>query len=135
VEKHKHHNVYLERILRMLDNETLAPSKIEELKDGLEYYIDNNQDADFVEDETLYESIGLKDINIGNEDEDGDISGSEITSDSDLEDKLSDSTDSSNGTSVVTPPTATSTPPPSIVKKEEPKKKNKSCKSRTKTKA
>jgi len=113
----------------MLDNETLAPSKVEELKDGLEYYIDNNQDADFVEDEMLYESIGLKELTPGQiEDEDEDISGSEITSDSDLEDKLSDSNDSSSSASLTSTQQVESKAPPQspvikeIVKKEDPKK-------------
>jgi len=129
VERHKHHNINLERVLRMLDNETLAPSKVEELKDGLEYYIDNNQDADFVEDEMLYESIGLKELTPGQiEDEDEDISGSEITSDSDLEDKLSDSNDSSSSASLTSTQQVESKAPPQspvikeIVKKEDPKK-------------
>lgn len=62
VERNKFHQAMLEKILRGLENDTLTPEQIDEVRDGVEYFIENNQEADFYEDEELYEGLGLKNI-------------------------------------------------------------------------
>lgn len=58
LERHQFHTNSLEKCLRMLDNDTITPDNIDEIKDVVEHYIENNQEADFVEDEEIYTSIG-----------------------------------------------------------------------------
>jgi CCR4-NOT transcription complex subunit 3 len=59
VKKHHYHEEALEQILRKLDNETVAKEDVDAIRDGVEYYIDSNQEADFYEDEQLYDELNL----------------------------------------------------------------------------
>ena len=49
----------LEQILRRLENEEISPEQVDEIKDGVEYYLEDNQEPDFLEDEELYETLGV----------------------------------------------------------------------------
>ncbi len=40
---HRFHVNSIEKCLRMVDNETLPVEKVDEIKDGIEYYIDQHQ--------------------------------------------------------------------------------------------
>eukprot|EP00094_Tigriopus_californicus_P011125 TCALIF_10736-PA protein Name:"Similar to Cnot3 CCR4-NOT transcription complex subunit 3 (Mus musculus)" AED:0.27 eAED:0.27 QI:198/0.75/0.66/1/1/0.88/9/2192/429 len=63
LEKHRDHVLKLETILRMLDNDTVNMDQIKDIKDDVEYYIENCQDPDFAENELIYEDIdGLEDM-------------------------------------------------------------------------
>ncbi len=85
LEKHRDHVQKLETLLRMLDNgettlftlwsprltcflvcflsDTVAIDQIKDIKDDVEYYIENNQEPDFTENELLYEEIdGLEEM-------------------------------------------------------------------------
>lgn len=47
----------------MLDNETVDINQIKDIKDDVEYYIDNCQDPDFTENEMIYDDIdGLEEM-------------------------------------------------------------------------
>ena len=53
----------LETLLRMLDNDTVEIHQIKDIKDDLEYYIENCRDPDFMENDMLYEDIdGLEEM-------------------------------------------------------------------------
>jgi len=63
LEKHRDHVQKLETLLRMLDNETVDINQIKDIKDDLEYYIENCRDPDFMENDMLYEDIdGLEEM-------------------------------------------------------------------------
>jgi len=63
LEKHRDHVQKLETLLRMLDNETVDINQIKDVKDDLEYYIENCRDPDFMENDMLYEDIdGLEEM-------------------------------------------------------------------------
>ena len=63
LEKHRDHVQKLETLLRMLDNDTVDINQIKDIKDDLEYYIENCQDPDFMENDMLYEDIdGLEEM-------------------------------------------------------------------------
>ncbi|GJQ09965.1 hypothetical protein GpartN1_g1756.t1 [Galdieria partita] len=63
--RHRYHIDMLERLLRAVDNENVSFEDASELKESVEYYVYNNDDPDFVEDTSVYESLNLeKAINI-----------------------------------------------------------------------
>mmetsp|Transcript_17709 Transcript_17709/g.23336 ORF Transcript_17709/g.23336 Transcript_17709/m.23336 type:complete len:795 (-) Transcript_17709:268-2652(-) len=53
---HKTHINKLEAVQRLLDNDVLTPAQIDEIKDEVEYYVDENQEPGFMEmyDESQY---------------------------------------------------------------------------------
>eukprot|EP01102_Stenamoeba_stenopodia_P012819 TRINITY_DN4082_c0_g3_i6.p1 TRINITY_DN4082_c0_g3~~TRINITY_DN4082_c0_g3_i6.p1 ORF type:complete len:307 (+),score=74.28 TRINITY_DN4082_c0_g3_i6:97-1017(+) len=108
VERNKFHQAMLEKILRGLDNDTLSCEQINEIQDGVEYFIDNNQEADFYEDEELYEGLGLKNIQMG-----GSALSAADDEDEDLSDTESESSDSPRNvpTPVLPPPASVAIPP------------------------
>lgn len=61
VERHQYHINKLETLMRMLDNQTIAPNRIKDLQEDLEYYTDCCEDPDFEENEFLYEDLNLDD--------------------------------------------------------------------------
>ena len=63
LEKHRDHVQKLETLLRMLDNNTVEINQIKDIKDDLDYYIENCQDPEFIENEEIYEEIdGLEEM-------------------------------------------------------------------------
>ena len=63
LEKHRDHVQKLETLLRMLDNDTVDINQIKDIKDDLEYYIENCQDPDFMENDMIYDDIdGLEEM-------------------------------------------------------------------------
>ncbi|KAH9383551.1 hypothetical protein HPB48_025123 [Haemaphysalis longicornis] len=60
--RHQYHVVKLETLMRMLDNGTIEVSKINEIKEDVEYYIESCQDPDFEENEFLYDDLDLQDM-------------------------------------------------------------------------
>ncbi|KAK6459153.1 negative transcriptional regulator [Scheffersomyces xylosifermentans] len=59
IERNNNHLTKLESILRNLENERLDPSRIDDIKDDLEYYVENNQEEDYVEYDDFYESLEI----------------------------------------------------------------------------
>ena len=55
--RHRTHIAKLEQLLRLLENDQLAPQDVDELREDVEYYCENNQDPEFFHDETLYDSL------------------------------------------------------------------------------
>ncbi|XP_027196027.2 CCR4-associated factor Not3 [Dermatophagoides pteronyssinus] len=62
VEKHRYHIKQLETLMRMLDNETVEVDQIKKIKDDIEYYIESSQDAEFQDNEYIYDDLDLEDM-------------------------------------------------------------------------
>jgi CCR4-NOT transcription complex subunit 3 len=60
LERHKWHVSKMEIILRMIENGTLAPDAVNALQEDIKYYVESNQDADFAEDEAIYDELNLE---------------------------------------------------------------------------
>lgn len=59
VERNNTHLGKLEKILRNIENENLDPERIDDIKDDLEYYVENNQDEDYVEYDDFYDQLEM----------------------------------------------------------------------------
>lgn len=59
VERHKWHIQKLELILRLLENGQLEVESVAKIQDDIKYYIDSNQEADFTEDDAIYDDLNL----------------------------------------------------------------------------
>ncbi|PRW39295.1 Not1 domain-containing [Chlorella sorokiniana] len=58
--KHGEHVKKLEQVLRLLENDQVTPEEVEEaLRDPLEYYLQSSTEADYIPDETIYDSLPL----------------------------------------------------------------------------
>lgn len=78
--RHRHHQNRLEIVLRMIDNGNLKPDQVDSIKEEVKYYIEENQDESFEENEYIYEDLNLEDAEIfgfGGEDEDSSEHGDE----------------------------------------------------------
>ncbi|SGZ39218.1 uncharacterized protein HGUI_01418 [Hanseniaspora guilliermondii] len=61
LERHVFNIVNLENVLKLVNTNDLDVSDVEEIKDDIQYYLDNNMDdPDFVEYETMYEDLGCE---------------------------------------------------------------------------
>lgn len=58
-ERNNTHIRKLELILRNLENDRLEPERIDDIRDDLDYYVENNQAADFVEYNEFYDVLDL----------------------------------------------------------------------------
>lgn len=58
--RYRWHQQQIELALRLLANEELDPDSVKEVQDDINYFVDSNQDPDFVEDETIYDSLNLQ---------------------------------------------------------------------------
>lgn len=61
LEQHKFHMTKLETILRLLQNDSLSVDDVETIKESVEFYIEANQDPDFIDDDGLYDHLDLLD--------------------------------------------------------------------------
>ncbi|CAN8106232.1 unnamed protein product [Discula destructiva] len=59
IEKHKWHQGRLELIRRALVNEHVDPDQVSGIKDSIEYYVNEGQSADYMEDEGMYDDLAL----------------------------------------------------------------------------
>ncbi|PVU97430.1 hypothetical protein BB561_000534 [Smittium simulii] len=59
VEHHKEHINSLERIQRLLENESLSVEQILNIQEDVNYYVDENDNDDFAEDESIYDDLDL----------------------------------------------------------------------------
>ncbi|PNS18081.1 hypothetical protein CAC42_4040 [Sphaceloma murrayae] len=66
-EQHRWHQGRLELLLRALENGNVEVSQVKEIEDGIKYYVENNSEVDFMDDDTIYDDLNL--------DEEGDIYG------------------------------------------------------------
>ncbi|KAF9918220.1 general negative regulator of transcription subunit 5 [Lobosporangium transversale] len=61
IERHKWHQGRLELILRLLENGQIDTEKVIAIQEDVNYYVDENQDPDFAEDEEIYTDLNLED--------------------------------------------------------------------------
>ena len=64
IERNNNHLTKLEKILRSIENENLEPDRLDEIKDDLEYYVENNQEDDYVEYDDFYDQLEIDDDNL-----------------------------------------------------------------------
>jgi len=60
LEAHRFHIGSLEHVLRKLDNESLEVDQINKVREDVEYYIENCQEPDFVDDDGVYDDLDLE---------------------------------------------------------------------------
>ncbi|KAK4983432.1 general negative regulator of transcription subunit 5 [Elasticomyces elasticus] len=60
-ERHKWHQGKLETLLRILENGSIEVDRVKELEDSIKYYVENNQEVDFMEDDSIYDDLNLED--------------------------------------------------------------------------
>ncbi|KAG0290506.1 general negative regulator of transcription subunit 5 [Linnemannia gamsii] len=60
IERHKWHQGRLELILRLLENGQIDIDKVTSIQEDVNYYVDENQDPDFAEDEEIYTDLNLE---------------------------------------------------------------------------
>jgi len=58
-ERHKWHQSKLELLLRALENGGVDTDAVKDVEDGIKYYVESNQEADFVEDDSMYDDFNL----------------------------------------------------------------------------
>lgn len=61
LERHKWHQDKLELMLRLLENGNLETDQVANIHEDIKYYVESNQDADFAEDENIYDELNLVD--------------------------------------------------------------------------
>lgn len=59
LERHRWHIEQMERMIHMIENDTLAPESVMDIQDDIQYYVESNQEVDFAEDEAIYEDLNL----------------------------------------------------------------------------
>jgi CCR4-NOT transcription complex subunit 3 len=62
MERHKFHINNLELILRLLDNNSVTVEQVNQIKDDINYYIDENHDDDFQDDDEIYAELNLEEM-------------------------------------------------------------------------
>jgi len=75
IERCRYHEERLELILRLIDNDSLAAEDVEQIKEQLEYLLEqmvdgNTDEVDGIDDDSIYEDLGLDELS-GAGDEDG----------------------------------------------------------------
>lgn len=60
--RNDHHITMLERVLRAVDNDAVSCEDANELRDSVEYYVESNQDPDFMDDDEMYDSLQLDSV-------------------------------------------------------------------------
>ncbi|KAJ2209356.1 general negative regulator of transcription subunit 5, partial [Coemansia sp. RSA 353] len=61
VERHKFHIHCLERIQRLLENESMSTEQVLRIQEDVNYYVEENDNDEFVEDEFIYDELPLDD--------------------------------------------------------------------------
>ncbi|RKP05317.1 Not1 N-terminal domain, CCR4-Not complex component-domain-containing protein [Thamnocephalis sphaerospora] len=60
IQRHKWHMGRLELTLRLLENGNVSVEQVQNIRDDVDYYVENNQDPDFAEDDEIYEELNLE---------------------------------------------------------------------------
>ena len=60
VERHKWHSGKLEILLRLLENGSVEVDQVKDIEDGIKYYVEQNQEVDFMEDDAIYDDLNLE---------------------------------------------------------------------------
>lgn len=59
IEQHQFHASKIEIIVRMLDNKSIAPERVEEIKDDVEYYVSDCTEPEFYNDPDIYDALEI----------------------------------------------------------------------------
>lgn len=59
VERHKWHMGKLELLQRALQNGNVETEQVKDVEEGIKYYVESNQEPDFMEDDTIYDEFNL----------------------------------------------------------------------------
>ena len=59
-ERHKWHQSKLELLLRALENGQVETEQVKDLDESIRYYVENNQEVDFMEDDSIYDDLNLE---------------------------------------------------------------------------
>lgn len=59
LERHKWHVSKLEILLRTVENGSADVEQVKDIEDGIRYYVEQNQEVDFMEDDSLYDDFNL----------------------------------------------------------------------------
>ncbi|MCJ1412380.1 general negative regulator of transcription subunit 5 [Ptychographa xylographoides] len=59
-ERHKWHQGKLELLLRALENGNVETEQVNDLKESIQYYVEENQTVEFMEDDTIYDDLNLE---------------------------------------------------------------------------
>lgn len=59
IERHKWHQGKLERVRRSLENGGVEVEQVNDLEESIRYYVTDNQNDDYMEDETMYDDLNL----------------------------------------------------------------------------
>lgn len=70
-ERHKWHQGKLDLLQRALENGNVETEQVKEIEESIKYYVESNQDADFMDDDTIYDDFNLQEeeaiFGLGNE--------------------------------------------------------------------
>ena len=70
-ERHKWHQGKLDLLQRALENGNVETEQVKEIEESIKYYVESNQDADFMDDDTIYDEFNLQEeeaiFGLGNE--------------------------------------------------------------------
>lgn len=58
--RYRWHQQRIELALRLLANEELSPQKVVNIKEDINFFVENNQEVDFIEDDTIYDDLDLQ---------------------------------------------------------------------------
>ncbi|KAL0259463.1 general negative regulator of transcription subunit 5 [Diplodia seriata] len=58
-ERHQWHIGKLELVRRSLENDGIEVEQVKDLEESIRYYVENNQEVDFMEDDSLYDDLNL----------------------------------------------------------------------------
>eukprot|EP01117_Protostelium_nocturnum_P007001 TRINITY_DN2508_c0_g1_i1.p1 TRINITY_DN2508_c0_g1~~TRINITY_DN2508_c0_g1_i1.p1 ORF type:complete len:649 (-),score=132.77 TRINITY_DN2508_c0_g1_i1:60-2006(-) len=120
LERHNFHVDKLEKVLRNLENDTITTTQVDEIQESVDYYVESNQDPEFMYDPDIYEALNLKE-----EDDMALLRSSDAAGDWNDDSDSDDETPSSSGHSSLTNSSSSSAPKLSSsanVPKELPKK-------------
>ncbi|KAH9878217.1 hypothetical protein J1614_003434 [Plenodomus biglobosus] len=59
-ERHKWHQGKLDLLQRALENGNVETEQVKEIEESIKYYVESNQDADFMDDDTIYDDFNLQ---------------------------------------------------------------------------
>lgn len=67
IERCRYHEERLELVLRLIDNESLSPEDVDNIKDQLDYLLEqmvdgNTEEVDGIDDDSIYEELGLDEL-------------------------------------------------------------------------
>ena len=75
IERCRFHEEKLEVVLRLIDNDSLSPADVESVQDQLDYLLEqmgegNYEEVESIDDEGIYEELGLDELQGGGDDDD-----------------------------------------------------------------